>query len=1052
MKKNVMKVVLSVSAVMAGLSACAALSARNYVLDGLIFHWDGIENVAYGAAHNNAATQWTDLTGNGGNVALATFTGASFGATGLGVSHENGSGKIPNSNLVKAAVEAAEYTVDCAFNKTEATPTVSGSSGDKTLCSLLTFGGPWFCLGTYDDNKVGFNPNGESSTYGLSCTLDVPTTLGQHYLACRQSNTNWWVRFDDAVSPAGTTTPSSSIPLWQTSVGLRMNCNGYDMLYGSSCYPGLGLTGTNHAMRIYGRALSDEELLVNRAVDEMRYFGKQSSECSLPDGYRFVGSGLAADVSIECRNTVSALPAEGGTISIDGGAAGASATVWGDQIAGTNVTLVATPAAGYVFAGWSGGGIPAADSLTSPLTTVVKGDVTAVFTSSSRDPYTYTWRGAAGAEWSDASSWQDQNGGAGVPAKFDDVVIPSGKTAVLTAETPEFGSVSVAGTLAMSNWTTRLVASNVTIAANGVVKPVCAFTEESMSNRVWIVCTNLTIASGGKIDADLLGYEGMNGPGKGTNRYESAAHGGTAGRGGAATYGSLTAPEAPGSGGWTDAGTKSRCGGGAVRVEAAEDVVVNGTITAKGEQAATGQGAGGSGGSVWITCKTIEGYGSVDAGAKDWDYYMSKSAFCGGGGGGRISVCYDATAQAAKDDFCSVRFSARGGYEGYVETANTPETDYPYCYGGLGSLYFTDNRFLTSAAYTNGWKFSGVWHSGVELPNSFAFAGDTTFDDCALELTKPGLSFTFAGNVTSQGAYAPVGRLVLHEANVSVGGDLILKKGGGLHLVGGSLSVGGAMTFDDESVTHLSKGPEVRLTAGPTNTPDSAGIQLDVAGDLRLNKYATLRLECCPTNGAIPKVTAGNVYIATNAVVYAKETGWGLDLGYGKGGSNQVSGYGDIGAAHGGFGGTKTEGKNRNVYGDEKNPVWPGSSSDTERGGGVIHITTPGKLQIFGELNASAFNSYTHAHAAGSGGSIYLSCHKLLPSTGSILANGGPGGSHGSAAGGGRIAIYANSGETNGVTIAASAGTSASSSSTYDPPTDGTVYWHLSRGFMLIVK
>ena len=44
-------------------------TAMDYVQDGLVAHWDGIENVGYGI-HDDNATVWTDLTGNGWDVTL----------------------------------------------------------------------------------------------------------------------------------------------------------------------------------------------------------------------------------------------------------------------------------------------------------------------------------------------------------------------------------------------------------------------------------------------------------------------------------------------------------------------------------------------------------------------------------------------------------------------------------------------------------------------------------------------------------------------------------------------------------------------------------------------------------------------------------------------------------------------------------------------------------------------------------------------------------------------------------------------------------------------
>lgn len=44
-------------------------TAMDYVQDGLVAHWDGIENVGYGL-HDENATVWTDITGNGWNLTL----------------------------------------------------------------------------------------------------------------------------------------------------------------------------------------------------------------------------------------------------------------------------------------------------------------------------------------------------------------------------------------------------------------------------------------------------------------------------------------------------------------------------------------------------------------------------------------------------------------------------------------------------------------------------------------------------------------------------------------------------------------------------------------------------------------------------------------------------------------------------------------------------------------------------------------------------------------------------------------------------------------------
>ena len=122
-----------------------------------------------------------------------------------------------------------------------------------------------------------------------------------------------------------------------------------------------------------------------------------------------------------------------------------------------------------------------------------------------------TW---TGADATDSTDWfaPDNWSGAAVPAAGDSVTIGSGASVVLSASTPALASISVAGTLTFTNWTTCLSATTVTISSGGIVTCAGPFTDTEMSNRVWIACTDLTIASGGKIDVSEKGYAASKGP------------------------------------------------------------------------------------------------------------------------------------------------------------------------------------------------------------------------------------------------------------------------------------------------------------------------------------------------------------------------------------------------------------------------------------------------------------------------------------------------------------------------------------------------------------
>lgn len=191
---------------------------------------------------------------------------------------------------------------------------------------------------------------------------------------------------------------------------------------------------------------------------------------------------------------------------------------------------------------------------------------------------TITWTGGGdGTNWFDSGNWS-----AGVPGNGDGAVINSGSVA-LTNVTGDLGALTMnGGTLTFSNWTTKLTATNVWIESGATMTLPAAFTNNAMSNRVWIACSNLFIASGGEIDVDGKGYAGgtstrdASGPGAGVNHSSNPTGGG---------YG----------------------------------------------------GAGGSGGGIYITCRNLAGDANGVIRADGGNGTTGPDNY-GGGGGGRIAV------------------------------------------------------------------------------------------------------------------------------------------------------------------------------------------------------------------------------------------------------------------------------------------------------------------------------------------------------------------------------------------------------------------------------
>ncbi len=233
------------------------------------------------------------------------------------------------------------------------------------------------------------------------------------------------------------------------------------------------------------------------------------------------------------------------------------------------------------------------------------------------------WVGGAAVtgDWFDAANW---DGGATVPADGDAVAVTNGKI-LLTNATAALASFSISNaTLIFSNWDTALSAASVTVCSSGTLTHVtnsAAATNVSgqwaPDARVRVVCSNFTLAIGGRVDVKYCGYRAATngsmkgcGPGGGGAAGYYGGAGGHGSRGasgsqgaGGISYGLTNAPVDPGSGG---GGNVPGGGGGAVRIDAAGAVTLNGLIDASGRQATT-HGGPGSGGSIYISCRTFAG-------------------------------------------------------------------------------------------------------------------------------------------------------------------------------------------------------------------------------------------------------------------------------------------------------------------------------------------------------------------------------------------------------------------------------------------------------------
>lgn len=1026
MRKLVMSAV-GAAAILASDATFAAITAKSYVSDGLVALWDAKENVAYGV-HADAPSSWADLSGKAFAISVGS---TAFTSSDFPVSHGTGrtvSAATLGSTDLYRAYGSASFTAEIAYHQDAATE--SGTPYNVKLGSMVSVGSYDVFIGVYADTKIGFNSYGNKGSANIMLAVSDVDTLGSHTYSCRQDGTNWSVDFDGVKSASGRNAGGPTSLAANYGFGLNR-----DPLYGND-----GINGGYHVIRFYSRPLSDDEVSVNRAVDRIRYFDADPLSISLPIGWRFTEG---ADVKLEREATISVLNSAGGTIRVDAGSPTTSASLWIEQGSSTQVSIVAEPAQGYVFEGWTGE-FEAEDISAAAATLVVKGDVRAVFRrTDGSDPRTYGLVNASGI-WNDAGSWKNEYGFNGVPALGDKVTVGKGKTVLVTNSTETVSEIAVSGTLVITNWTTCLSATDITVQNGGAITcGPASRTMEGMS-RVWIACSNLTVVAGGKVDADKKGYLGeadTRGAGPGApvgassnGSLAAPSHGGFGGvdqtastkAKGALPYDDPAAPTLPGSSGRATSFNadpllyKAR-GGGAVLIQATGAVVVDGDILASGENAdhtgtgnASWRGEPGSGGSVFITCRTIAGAGSIraDGGWGEWP-----SEYAGSGlpaGGGCIAIHYDVDAQAG------------ASVEGMIVSANAGKCqldahkssnvndldDGKWCQADMGTLHFTDDQLVRALVG------KGLTGQIRDLP-SFVWDGDLVFSSGRVRFATEGVQVTVNGDLTLTGS----------DSRLEIGGCAATNWAHHTVLYSGTvpcgLTVNGDLTLSGTSRLDIRSA----ATAGHSGTGATVTVsgQMTVAANCRVYAWSDV-----VTLGS-PAFTVGGLDLQAGALFSADARG-------GRGGFNgDVSAYvvaigpkgpscGEhgSGAGHGGRGGKGGTASGRfaggAAYDDVLRPSIPGSGGSkygaelTGNGGGLILVSAVnGTIRVDGTMTAngesgSLFDA-ARVGSGGSGGSILLEARTFVGgANGRLSAEGGsaaPGGSLRNGAGaGGRIAVW----------------------------------------------
>jgi len=443
------------------------------------------------------------------------------------------------------------------------------------------------------------------------------------------------------------------------------------------------------------------------------------------------------------------------------------------------------------------------------------------------------------------TNWNEAVWTNGFPEAGDVVIISGSARVVLTNSTPLLARfvVTNSAALILSGWDTALNAEEVIVHAtithtnnSDTVGTPGVYEDWTPDARILIVCSNLIVLPAGRINANDMGYSGgvpgspyTNGcgPGGGFGSASacSGAGYGSEGMGAIGTfgrvYGSVMAPEDPGSGGgarpWYPA-TPGAPGGGAIRIIATGSVRIDGRVTAD----ATifyggGRHAGaGSGGSIFITCRTFHGTGTVSAVAVDYE-----QAGSAGAGGGRIAVHYDKEAQAAVWPQPTVQFSARPSRP--VRTMR-----------GSGTLWLSDHRFFPYPELTGGYEF--------HIPGLTNWAPD---------------------------------RLLVNNAKILWASNCVLSKVTNVLALSGSEAM--LVISNDLTAGHLYVTNRARLYiySDPTNSPGpDYGRLISVQGTLLVGSNSFLYPHSDPTNGGSILFRVGDLTVESNGWIFAFARGF----------------------------------------------------------------------------------------------------------------------------------------------------------------------------------
>ena len=219
-----------------------------YITDGLVAMWDGEWNVGGGNSYDPSATTWKDISGNGHDVSVTSFSWGDDHSLEIPI---GGGTVVPSGMLPNVSVATIEI---CGYNH---------STGDNVnpavrLDSTVAFG----ILGGHRYSTVGTG----KARFGFVCSNQVTGFIST-------DETDYSAEFKFSASMIYDTVTKSNNQIYYggefasrfvyaNETGLTGNLR----VWFNSNFP----TGIK-SIRVYNRSLSPDEIAANYAVDARRF-------------------------------------------------------------------------------------------------------------------------------------------------------------------------------------------------------------------------------------------------------------------------------------------------------------------------------------------------------------------------------------------------------------------------------------------------------------------------------------------------------------------------------------------------------------------------------------------------------------------------------------------------------------------------------------------------------------------------------------------------------------------------------------------------------------